>query len=85
MTQTIALTTARVAASPTAAALRPARSPARQPHIATRTPKTALFTIPIANVVSVIDSLISSAYCASVSPRTLIATMPPPTMPTKSA
>ena len=53
MMRTIDVTTAEVAANPTAEALRPDCMPRRQPARATRTPKTDALTSPMAKSVSV--------------------------------
>ena len=79
------VTTAEVAASPTAAALVPHCIPRRQPASATSTPKTALLTTPSRNVVSVMASMVSVQIQRGRHASISAETSKPPTMPIRSA
>ena len=81
----VACTTARVVASPTACALRPAYRPWRHPARATSTAYTVPLNRPTAACVSVSASTLWLTYSSGVTPKIATATSSPARQPTAPA
>ena len=85
MMKTMAVTTAEVAARPTAEALRPHWIPRMQPQIATSTPKIALLKMPTEKSVRLMPLTVALTYSVTESFSMPTPTSAPPRMPMRSA